>query len=53
MRYKGRNLEDFFTAIVSQCVDTSYTNEYAAELLVRIAREVFAQEEYINKEAEG
>ena len=52
MRNKERNLEDFFAAIVRHCVDTSYTNEYAAKLLVRIAREVFANEEYIDGDEE-
>jgi len=58
MRHENRNLDDFFSAIVRFCVDTTYTNEFAAELLVRIACEVFNQEEYIStgqppKEAEG
>jgi len=58
MRHRGRNLEDFFAAVVRHCVDTSYTNDYAAKLLVRIALEIFANEEYIDadpclEEAEG
>lgn len=58
MRHPNRNLDDFIAAVARYCVDTSYTNEYAAELLVKIAIEVYALEEHMkndphSKEAEG
>lgn len=36
MRCKERNYDDFCDAIVREVVDTSYTNEHAARLLVEI-----------------
>ena len=47
MRNKERNYEDFCGAIVRMVVDTSYTNEHAARLLVEILLAVDSNRSYI------
>jgi len=48
MRNPDRNFEDLKTALVQQVYDSSYTNEYAADILFKIYCELDNLEQSYN-----